>query len=48
LRAEFLNAFNEPYFLAPTTGPTATNFGQIPSPQDNYPRRAQLGLKFIF
>jgi hypothetical protein len=48
LRAEFLNAFNEPYFLAPATGPTATNFGQIPSPQDNYARRAQLGLKFIF
>ncbi|HEV8427207.1 MAG TPA: TonB-dependent receptor [Pyrinomonadaceae bacterium] len=48
LRAEFLNAFNEPYFLAPITNATAANFGQVVAPQDNYARRAQLGLKFIF
>jgi hypothetical protein len=48
LRAEFLNAFNEPYFLAPVSNATATNFGQIVAPQDNYARRAQLGIKFIF
>jgi hypothetical protein len=49
LRFELLNAFNEPYFPAPVTSPTATNFGQISaSNQDNYARRAQVGLKFIF
>jgi len=48
LRFEALNAFNEPYFLAPVVSPTATNFGQIVAPQDNYARRIQIGLKFIF
>ena len=49
LRFELLNAFNEPYFPAPVVSQTATNFGQISaSNQDNYARRAQIGLKFIF
>jgi hypothetical protein len=49
VRFELLNAFNEPYFPAPVTNQTATNFGQISaSNQDNYARRAQVGLKFIF
>jgi hypothetical protein len=48
LRMEFLNAFNEPYFLAPVTNATASNFGQVVAPQDNYSRRAQIGFKFIF
>lgn len=49
LRFELLNAFNEPYFPAPVVNQTATNFGQISaSNQDNYARRAQVGLKFIF
>jgi len=49
LRFELLNAFNEPYFPAPVTSQTSTSFGQISaSNQDNYARRAQVGLKFIF
>jgi hypothetical protein len=49
IRFELLNAFNEPYFVAPVTNQTATNFGQISaSNQDNYARRAQIGFKFIF
>jgi hypothetical protein len=49
LRAEFINAFNEPYFPAPVTGATSATFGQVTaSNQDNYARRAQLGIKFLF
>lgn len=49
LRFELLNAFNEPYFPAPVTTQTASNFGTISaSNQDNYARRAQVGLKFLF
>jgi hypothetical protein len=49
LRFELLNAFNEPYFPAPATGQTSSTFGQISaSNQDNYARRVQVGLKFIF
>jgi hypothetical protein len=49
LRFELLNALNEPYFPAPVTSPSASNFGQISaSNQDNYARRAQIGLKFLF
>jgi hypothetical protein len=54
-RAEALNAFNHPYFPSPnmtvTTAQTATatGFGQInASTQDNYARRIQLSLRFIF
>lgn len=49
IRFELINAFNEPYFPAPVTGQTASNFGQISaSNQDNYARRAQIGVKFLF
>jgi len=49
LRLEFINAFNEPYFLGPVVNPTATNFGQISAAnQENYARRAQIGVKFLF
>jgi hypothetical protein len=49
LRAEFVNAFNEAYFPQPVTGATTATFGQIaPSNQDNYARRAQIGVKLVF
>ena len=49
LRFEAVNAFNEPYFPAPVVNPTSAAFGQISaSNQDNYARRIQLGLKFLF
>jgi outer membrane receptor protein involved in Fe transport len=49
LRAEFINALNEPYFAAAVVSPTSTTFGQITSSnQANYARRAQLGVKFLF
>ena len=49
LKFDFINAFNEPYFPAPVVNPTQTNFGQISaSNQDNYARRIQWGIKFLF
>jgi hypothetical protein len=49
LRAEFVNAFNEAYFPNPVTGQTSSTFGQIaPSNQENYARRAQIGVKLVF
>jgi hypothetical protein len=49
VRFEFINAFNEPYFPGPVTGMTTATFGQVTaSNQDNYARRAQVGVKFIF
>jgi hypothetical protein len=49
IRFELINAFNEPYFPAPVTNQTASNFGQVSAPnQDNYARRAQIGIKFLF
>jgi len=49
LRFEALNALNEPYFPAPVTTASSTDFGKISaSNQDNYARRVQLGAKFIF
>ncbi|HJZ69607.1 MAG TPA: TonB-dependent receptor [Blastocatellia bacterium] len=49
LRFEATNAFNHPLFAAPSTTPTAATFGQIVSSnQANYPRRIQLGIKFLF
>jgi hypothetical protein len=48
-KGEFLNAFNHPLLPAPNTTPTAAAFGTVSaSTQANYPRRIQLGLKFIF
>jgi len=49
VRFEFINAFNEPYFPGPVTGMTSTTFGQVTaSNQENYARRAQVGVKLIF
>ncbi len=49
LRAEFVNAFNSPYFPNPVVNPTSSTFGQISaSNQENYARRAQLGVKLLF
>ena len=54
-RAEALNAFNHAYFPSPVMTVTTAQslnhagFGQITaSNQDNYPRRLQLTLKYIF
>ena len=54
-RAEALNAFNHPYFPSPnmtvTTAQSANHagFGQISASNlDNYPRRLQLTLKYVF
>ncbi len=54
-RAEALNAYNHPYFPSPnmtiTTAQSVKDagFGQISaSNQDNYPRRLQLTLKYVF
>jgi len=49
LRFEATNALNHPGFPAANTTPTAATFGQITaSNQANYPRRIQLGIKYIF
>jgi hypothetical protein len=53
LRAEFVNAFNEPYIATGdgqiVVNPTSSTFGQISaSNQQNYARRAQLGIKILF
>jgi hypothetical protein len=49
LRFELVNAFNSPYFPAPVVAPTSSTFGQISaSNQENYARRAQVGVKLIF
>jgi hypothetical protein len=53
LRAEFINAFNHPYLATGTAGvvvnPTSNTFGKIvASNQQNYARRAQIGIKLIF
>lgn len=54
LRMEFINAFNHPLLAslsggAPVVTPNSSTFGQITaSNQQNYARRAQLMVKFIF
>ena len=54
LRMEFINAFNHPLLAslsggAPVVNPSSSTFGQITvSNQQNYARRAQLAVKFIF
>ncbi len=54
LRMEFINAFNHPLLAslsggAPVVTPNSSTFGQITaSNQQNYARRAQLSVKFIF
>jgi hypothetical protein len=50
-RAELLNAFNHPLLFTTqiVTNPAENAFGQInPQTQENYPRRIQLTLKFVF
>jgi hypothetical protein len=46
-RAEALNAFNSPLFLAPNTNLSSSTFGQI-SGQANFARQLQLALRFSF
>ena len=56
LRFDALNAFNHPLFPrgnSTTTGiittPTAANFGAtVSSAQENYARRVQVSVKFLF
>jgi len=54
LRMEFVNAFNHPLLAslsggAPVVSPSSSTFGQITvSNQQNYARRAQMAVKFIF
>jgi hypothetical protein len=53
LRMEFINAFNHPLFNTATAStvvtPGSSTFGQIvASNQQNYARRAQMLVKFIF
>lgn len=58
LTFELFNAFNQPYFPAPNTNPTnavvlttpvPSGFGTVSgATQDNYARRAQVGIKFVF
>ena len=50
-RAEFLNAFNHPLLFTTQidTNPVNATFGRLnPQTQQNYPRRVQLTLKFVF
>jgi hypothetical protein len=48
VKFDLINALNEPYFPAPTTA-LGSSFGiTAPSNQDNYARRAQIGVKFLF
>lgn len=47
-KLDVINAFNEPYAAAPVTA-LGANFGVITaSNQDNYARRIQYGIKFLF
>ena len=49
LRFDSLNAFNHPYFPGPNTNVTQTTFGTISaSTQNNYARRTQVSVKFLF
>ncbi|MPZ18518.1 MAG: hypothetical protein GEV06_11475 [Luteitalea sp.] len=49
IRLEALNALNHPLFPAPNISPTAAAFGSaVASTQDNYSRRVQVMVKFLF
>jgi hypothetical protein len=49
VRFEFVNLLDEPYFPGPIVNPQSNTFGQISaSNQENYARRAQIGVKFLF
>ncbi|HEX8684874.1 MAG TPA: TonB-dependent receptor, partial [Pyrinomonadaceae bacterium] len=46
-RAEAFNLTNTPWFNAPQTSPTASDFGRVNlGNQRNFPRQVQLGFKF--
>lgn len=48
-KLDLINALNEPYFPGPVVNPTQSTFGQISaSNQNNYARRFQYGIKFLF
>lgn len=48
-RADFLNALNRAQFPNPNTNPAQVAFGTVvASTQENYARRIQLGLRFVF
>jgi hypothetical protein len=44
---ELLNAFDQPFFNAPSLDPTNSNFGKVTSTQ-NLPLNVQLAFKLIF
>lgn len=46
-RGDFFNAFNHANFAGPNLTPTSASFGQV-SAVNNYARRIQLGVKFLF
>ncbi|MGH9351405.1 MAG: hypothetical protein ACRD2G_04470, partial [Terriglobia bacterium] len=46
-RADFLNAFNHPFFGAPNTSPSSSEFGVITG-TSNLPRQVQFALQFNF
>jgi hypothetical protein len=49
LRAESINAFNQAYFPNPVAAATSATLGQVTaSNQENYARRAQIGVKILF
>jgi hypothetical protein len=49
LRFDSLNALNHPLFAGPNTSPISTAFGTISgSTQNNYARRTQVSVKFLF
>jgi hypothetical protein len=47
VRVEGLNALNHAQFLAPTTTPTSSSFGQVTEEWSD-PRVGQYGLKILF
>src|SRR5204863_8675326 len=48
-RFEAINALNHAQFPAPGLGVTAAGFGQVvTSAQQNYPRRVQIMVKYLF
>ncbi len=50
IRLEAINAFNHPYYPAPSTtlGGAFGTIGLATANQANYPRRMQIGFKFLF
>jgi len=51
LRYEMFNVFNMRAYPGPQTDPSNVQFGQIGAgqpDQNNFPRRSQIGFRFIF